>query len=307
MELPSDDVLRRIVTTFAHLRAAHGQAIGVPPLVQPTADYFPDEFRLDAPSVVRLLRRMVDHSPLAEGLGIKLAFLAPDEGAGGGGCGSSACGTGGRAGEPRDVQVGELEDGYQVLVSTADVTQPDVLTTSLARSVGALVLHEAGEAVGAETSEIAAVVCGFGVLLANGASVWAKGCGGLRVAQATVLTVEEVTVALALFAAIHAYRPAQVRKHLGATQREALDVAQDWVDSNPLLIESLRDRPEVLASGTFYLEPVRGVLGQWLHKRGLERALRVPPKDRATALTEERRRRVEEVSALFDEVAREGE
>ena len=64
---------------------------------------------------------------------------------------------------------------------------------------GALVLHEAGEestmATGPE-AEIAAVACGLGVLLANGASVWAKSCGGLRMAQATVLSVEEAAVAL---------------------------------------------------------------------------------------------------------------
>jgi hypothetical protein len=306
MDLPTEEALRGIVSTFAHLRAAHGEAIGAPALVQPTADFFPDEFRADAPSVARLFGRLVDHSPLAEGLAIELAFVAPEEG-GGGGCGSGACGVGGGAGQTRGSNVRELDHGYRVLVSAADVAQADLLVTSLARSVGALVLHEADEVVDPWTSEIAAIVCGFGVLLANGASVWAKGCGGLRMAQATTLSVEEVSVALALFAAVHGCKASQVRRHMGVTQRAAFDVAHDWVDSNPMLIEALRDRPGSLESGVFDLEPVRGLLGQWLHRRSVERALRARPRHAAPAMTEARRRRVEEVNALFEEVAREGE
>ena len=154
----------------------------------------------------------------------------------------------------------------------------------------------------AEASEIAAVVCGFGVLLLNGSAVWAKACSGLRMAQATALPVEEMAVALALFVGVHGHKVSRVRRHLGTTQREALDVAHDWVDSNPLLMASLRDRPERIESGALDLEPVRGVLGQWLHKRKLEQALRAPPKSAASAITDERRRRLEEVSALLDEV-----
>ena len=33
MDLPSEDVLRDIVKTYARLRAEHGEAIGAPPLV----------------------------------------------------------------------------------------------------------------------------------------------------------------------------------------------------------------------------------------------------------------------------------
>jgi hypothetical protein len=68
------------------------------------------------------------------------------------------------------------------------------------------------------------------------------------------------------------------------------------------MIESLRDEPRRLESGVLDLEPVRGVLGQWLHKRKLEKAMRVQTKA-AEPMTEERRRRLErmkEVSSLFD-------
>jgi hypothetical protein len=302
MSIPSDDTLRWIVRTYARLRATCGEAIGAPTLVQPTGDFFPDEFRHDAPSVERLLRRMIGYSPLADDLGIELAFV---EAAGqGGGCGSLACGSGGGGGGRAAMPcVQELDDGYRVLVAVEDVSHPDVLTTSLARSVGALVLHEAGEEPDPADGEIAAVACGLGVLLANGASVWAKSCGGLRMAQATVLPVDEIAVALALFVAVHGRKPGAARDHLGATQREAFDEAQAWVESNPLLVETLRDRPALLESGLFDLEPVRGMLGRWLHKRKVDKEMAAPGSSGAPApISDDRRRRLEEARKLVDEV-----
>jgi hypothetical protein len=299
MDLPTDDSIRRIVKAFAHLRAAHGAAIGSPALLQPTSAYFPDEFRPDGRSVAQLLKRMMGYAPLSSELGIELALSMPEPSQAGG-CGGAACSSGGGGG-PAGVDVHELDEGYRVVVAAPDVGNPDLLSASLARSVGALVLHEAGEPVGAETSEIAAVVCGFGVLLLNGSAVWAKSCGGLRMAQATVLPVEELAVALALFAGVHGHKVSVVRRHLGTTQREALDVADDWVESNPFLMESLRDRPARLESGVLDLEPVRGVFGQWLHKRKLERAMRLRPTKESSVITDARRRRLEEVAALLDE------
>jgi hypothetical protein len=298
MDLPSDAALRSIVRTYARLRARYGVAIGAPRLVEPTGEFFPDEFRLDATSVERLLRRIIGYSPVADDVGIELAFVAPEGGAGGG-CGSAACGPGGSA-VARPVQ--ELDDGYRVFIATADVANPDLLTTSLARAVGALMLAEAGEeAVVAGDEEIAAVACGFGVLLVNGASVWAKSCGGLRMAQATRLAVEELAVGLALFLAVHDVKTSGTA-HLGATQREALDGATSWVESNPALIEALRDRPEWLETGLFDLEPVRGLLGRWMHKRKVDKELRAPAAPRRAPLSDDKRRRLEEARALVDEV-----
>ena len=302
MELPSDDALSWIVRTVARLRASAGEAIGAPPLVQPTGEFFPDEFRLDAPSVERLLRRLLGYAPLAEDLRVELAFFAPEEGHAAGGCGSLACGTGGRAGHASMPLVQELDGGYRVLVAANDVGNADVLTSSLARSVGALVLYEGGEELEPGAEDVAAVACGFGVLLANGAAVWAKSCGGLRMTQATALSVEETTVALALFVAVHGAKRSDARAHLGATQREAYDMAEAWVESNPLLVERLRDRPASLESGSFDLEPVRGLLGRWLHKRKLDKELRATPAPAPTPLSEDKRRRLEEARALVDEV-----
>lgn len=304
MDLPSEDALRWIVRTYAHLRAEHGEALGAPALVQPTGDFFPDTFQHDAASVERMLRRMIGHTPLADDLGLELAFLEPEAShAGGGGCGSGACGTGGGAGVGPSVV--ELDDGYRVFVPVTDVGTPDVLAASLARSVGALVLHEAGEGSADEdpgpATEIAAIACGLGVLVANGASVWAKGCGGLRMAQATLLSVEEATVALALFAGVHGVKESALRAHLPATQREALDLATAWTESNPALVSALRERPALLASGLFSMEPVRGLLGRWLHRRKHDRDAEAPAAPPAP-VSDDKRRRLEEARALVDEV-----
>ena len=301
MDLPAEDALRWIVRTYAHLRAEHGAALGAPSLVQPTGEFFPDEFRRDAPSVERLLRRMMSHTPLAEDLGIELAFLEPD-GDHAGGCGSAACGPAGGAGGGPSVM--EIEDGYRVFVAVTDVGNPHVLTASLARSVGALVLHEAGEVDDEDpgpAAEIAAVACGLGVLVANGAAVWAKGCGGLKMAQATLLSVEEATTALALFAAVHDVKQSTAQAHLAATQREGLDHAFSWVDSNPVIVRTLRETPVILASGLFAMEPVRGLVGRWLHKRKVEKE-DAPAQLAQAPVSEDRRRRLEEARALVDEV-----
>ncbi len=305
MDLPNEDSLRWIVRTYARLRAAHGEALGTPVLVQPTGEFFPDPFLRDAPSVERLLRRTMSYSPLAEDLGVELAFLAPEGDDHAGGCGSAACGTSGGGGAKAHPAVQELDDHYRVFVAVTDVGNPEVLTASLARAVGALVLHEAGEdaedAAGPE-AEIAAVACGLGVLVACGAAVWAKSCGGLRMAQATVLSVEEATVALALFAAVHGVKASTAQSKLGATQREAFDHAVAWTESNPALVEALRDRPEVLEAGLFQMEPVRGLLGRWLHKRNVDKELRAPVSAPAAPISEDKRRRLEEARALVEEV-----
>jgi hypothetical protein len=304
MDLPVDRSLRWIVGTYARLLAEHGAALRGSVLVQPTGEYFPDEFHPDPPSVMRLLRRTMSYSPLAEDLGVELAFLEP-EGDHAGGCGSLACGSSGGDGAQL-ATVAELEDGYRVFAAATDVGNPDVLAASLARATGALVLHEAGEeeAEDPAVAEIAAVACGLGVIVAGGSSVWAKGCGGLRMAQATVLSVEEATVALALFCGVHGVKPSAASAHLGATQREAFDHAMAWIESNPYVVESLRDRPAVLEGGLFTLEPVRGLLGRWLHKRKLDRELRSPDAAPAAAapVSDDKRRRLEEARALVDEV-----
>jgi hypothetical protein len=271
MGLPDEGSLRWIVTEYARLRAGHGDAIGSPPLVQPTSAFFPDEFSRDAPSVARLLHRIMSYAPIADDLPVELAFEAA--GVAAAGCGSLACesreeGDGG----PR---VEEREDGYRVWLGAAELSEPTALAASLARAVGAMVLFEAGaERRGPEAGpagEVAAAACGFGVLLANGAAIWAKSCGGLRMAKVTAMSVDEIALCLALFVGVGDARPAEARAHLGTTQREAFELALSWVDSNPRLLDVLRTSPESLHKGRFAIEPIRGAFGRWLERRRIER------------------------------------
>src|SRR5579864_294153 len=179
MDLPDDDALRWIVRSYARFRAAHGEAIGAPALVQPTGDYFPDEFRRDGPGIVRFLRRMIAHSPVSDEVGVELVVLAGGEQAG---CGSPGC----DSAVPAVLRpVEELEDGYRLFVAAEHLGHSDLLAASFARNIGALALLEAGDAnPSAVEAELVAVACGFGVLLTNGAATWSKGCGGLRMASA---------------------------------------------------------------------------------------------------------------------------
>ena len=105
-----------------------------------------------------------------------------------------------------------------MIIAARDVSDPVVLASSLARSVGGIVLGEAGEEpAGVEhgaLSEVAAAMCGFGVLLTSGACVYTKSCGGLRAHRATHLDVASHATALALFLRLHDVKPGAARRHL---------------------------------------------------------------------------------------------
>jgi len=269
MELPNDETLNWIVTRYADFVAKHGEAIGQPELVLPTGEFFPDEFSFDVQSVARLFERMLSYAPVSDDLEFGLQFL-DGEASASGGCGTGGCGTGAcstEAGPGRGAgSMLETDEGYIAILSTAHVHNPTLLTSSLVRSIGAIILAEAGEEVPeAEldlASEIAAVASGFGVLLHQGSYVYGKSCGGARVQKVTQLSVEELGVVLALFTRHHDIKTSQARGHLDTTQREAFDKALEWVDSNEAIVDGLRERPEEIALGFFELSPVRGLLGR---------------------------------------------
>src|SRR5437879_473730 len=128
MELPNEDTLRFIVSRYAHLRAAHGEAIGSPDLVLPTSDFFPDAFSPSPEGVGALLKRTLGYAPVADDVDLELAFVEQAAEGGGGGCSSGACGTGGKTGAVPLGTALELEDGgYRVLVRVTDVGNPALL------------------------------------------------------------------------------------------------------------------------------------------------------------------------------------
>jgi hypothetical protein len=301
----AEDRIRSVVAHLAHLREAHGDAFAAPALVEPNGTYFPDEFSLDPPGIDRLLRRMLAYAPISEDVEIALGFVeSNDAAAAGGGCGSGACGPGGasRAGTPTSGAI-ETEEGYAVLLHVQDVGDPTVLTTAMARSVGRLVLFEADEDVDPRDegalAELTAVASGLGLLVLNGTCVYKKGCGGMSRHQATFLDVEEVALALALFVRTTGAAAASVKKHLEVTQREAFDSALDWVDGQPTLVESLRERPETLSDGVFSFEEKRGLLSRFFRGKADPAMPAAPPSKRVR--TEEEERRLAEARALVEE------
>jgi hypothetical protein len=273
MDLPREESLRWIVSRYAGLEARHGDGIGTPELVQPTGEYFPDAFSATGEGVARLVARLLEHSPVPEGTDVRLRFVEKDgegDACGSGGCGKSACGPGGESEELRD-RVIEASGGYVLELPVEVVGNPVVLTATIARAAGRIVLAEAGEDVDpAELggmSELAAIASGFGVLITSGAHVYGKSCGGARVSRHTHLALEEAAVALALFAERHGVKPSVVKAHLETTQREAFAEAHDWVTSNPAIVTQLRTRPEVLEAGMFRLEETKGFFGKLLARR----------------------------------------
>lgn len=308
----SDASLRSIVAHLAHLRAAYGEVLADPELVEPNAEYFPDDFALDADGVQTLLERMMTYAPLAEDLDVKLGVIEPegDAAQGGGGCGSGACGPGGGASKSAKGAVlrpaVETDDGYVAVLAATDAGDTTVLTTSLARSVGRIVLFEADEDVDPRDegpmSELTAVACGLGTILLNGAAVYKKGCGGMKRHQATFLSVDELALAVALFVRVTDAKPGRVRKHLAVTQREAFHNALSWVDDQPNLVKALADEPETLEDGVFVLEEKKGLFGKLLGRKRTDEDDLVPvSKPKASTLSEEERRRIAETKALVDE------
>jgi hypothetical protein len=306
MEL-SDDALRSIVAHLAHLRAEYGEVMDNPDLVEPNGEYFPDEFAVEPSAIDRLMRRMMTYAPLASDLDVQVVYTEADDEGGGGGCGSGACGPGDA---PKVVAKGgalETEDGYAVVLASSDVGQPKLLTASLARSMGRLVLFEADEEVDPRVegalSELTAVACGLGVILLNGACVYKKGCGGMRRHQGTFLGVEELALACALFVRATDRKPGTVRRHLEVTQKEAFDLALDWVDGQPKLVRALTTDPASLADGIFTLEEKKGLLSRLLsRKRDDDMPDTIPVSVKpAKERSEEERRRIAETRALVEE------
>jgi hypothetical protein len=305
MELPSEDALRFLVSSYARVRADLGELLEEPPLVLPTGEFFPDEFDKTPEGVANVMLRVKSYTPLSDDLPVDLAFTEPDEQAGGGGCGTGGCAPG--AG-PKDVARGgaiETDRGYAVVVDVRDVAEPSLLVASLARSAAGIVLAE-GEVDLPEgdvpaASEVLATAMGFGVILAQGACVYKKGCGGMRMHRGTHLGVDEHAVLLALFTRVEGKKPSAARSHLDTTQAEAFDEALKWVDSNHELVERLRDDPELLVDGLFEMKKSAGLLGRIFGKKKSPRPDDAPAPSARTQRSEAEQRRLDEARRLVEE------
>ncbi len=259
MDLPSEAARRTILTTLARHFDDWEDALGTAALVLPNGDYFPDPFTNDRASVERLFQRMCSYLPIASDLPIELVAIEDDDESGH--CGSGACDSGAKL-LPTSC-LAEDNGRYFVPLTSGACTSSIALTTAFARSAGALVLAEASEPYNVPGgAELAAVACGLGPLLLNGAAVYAKGCGGLKFHQATELDAGELGFATAVFVNRFDHKAGPLRGLLAATQKEAFDGALSWLDAQADLNDHLRQRPALLATGLFEFRAKAGLLSR---------------------------------------------
>lgn len=270
MEL-TEPVVRAVVERYARLLVRLRDEIGERPLVLPTGEHFPDAFSGDAKSVKRLVRRMQRHAGMRD-IPLDVALVGDEPATGGGGCSSGACATPAAA-ETELPRLVDLQDGWQLNVPAAETAHPVVLTCNTARSLATIFLIETrAEDESIEepidvSVDLTATALGFGVLMLDGSYIYAKSCGGPRVARATKLGPAELGVATALFARLGGHSVRAASKHLEATQREALSEANTWLDSNPELLKLLERQPERVASGDFTLNDPQPWLLRVLRKK----------------------------------------
>ena len=240
--------------------------------ILPTGEYSPDRFDGSPRSVGDLLSRIQNHAGLAD-LRVKLSIVTPDGEVENARCGTSvdACCGGVGALEAKFSRVARKDDGsYTVLVPTVDVRNPTVLTTGLVRAVTFMFMTEADAYRGVldtdreALTDLAGVLLGFGVLLANGSYLYAKGCHGVSVQSATRMPVDEITLALAVFGKLFDVSARSMSRHLEPTPAEHFDEAEAWARSNAGLLRLLRSRPHSIADRPFSVAPVRSFLARVL-------------------------------------------
>jgi hypothetical protein len=304
MDLPDEPQIRWILRTTAVL--LHHGAEPVHGLVQPTAEFFPDRF---------------DGSPKAvAALQVELAVISPEGQAQTVGCSSGACG--GAALDTRKIErVAQLDDGrYRVAISAGEVRSPIVLTTAFARAVSFMFLSESAtldELLPRDREpavDLAAVLLGFGVLVANGSYQYAKGCSGVQVHSATRMPVDELTLALAIYCRLHDVADRVAARHLDVTPRAHFDESTAWASSNMPLVRMLREAPARIAEGDFIIGEARSWLARVLgvgKSRSvrstddelveLERSLPHATSARPRVVDQDKAKKLAEIRALVDE------
>ncbi|HSC87413.1 MAG TPA: hypothetical protein VLC09_09100 [Polyangiaceae bacterium] len=277
MQLPPPQVTRAVIQRFARLRARYGADFGVRPLVLPDASFFPDAFTPDTASLARITRRMQAHAGLRD-VPIAAEIVGSDsapESARGGSCSSGGCAVPASvsSGAPRLIDDG---DSWRIQIPELELNHPVALTTNLARSLAFIFLVETqreGERLEPPldvTADLVATNLGFGPLLLQGSYLYAKSCGGPQIRSFTTVSTSELSLCVALFAAIGRHPLAPAIACLDVTQRAALSAARDLVASNRALVEQLRDAPDATALGLFDLEPPGSFLTNWFRERRLK-------------------------------------
>jgi hypothetical protein len=274
MDLPAEPQLRWILSKTATLLELGAEPVRG--LVVPNAEFFPDRFDGTPKSVAALMARVQDHAGLAD-LKVELTIVTPEGEAQTVSCSSGACGGTGKIDTSLE-RVTRNDDGsYTVGLSVGEVMSPVVLTTTMVRAVAYMFLTEADAfadvpAVEREPlTDLAAVLLGFGVLMGNGAFIYQKGCGGVKVHSATKMPVDEVTFALGVFCRLFDVSERAAARHLELTPSEHFDEAYAWASSNTAVMKMLRKSPDAVRAGDYTMAPSRSwlarVLGVGARKR----------------------------------------
>jgi hypothetical protein len=319
MDLPAEPQLRWILSRTATLLEQGAEPVRG--LVLPTGEFFPDSFDGSPRAVAALMGRVQRLAGLSD-LKVDLTILSPEGDAQTVSCGSGACGSGGKIDFKLDRVVHRGEGDYAVAVAAGEIRSPVVLTTAMVRAVSAMFLTEADayRDVLADDREpltdLAGVLLGFGVLLANGSYIYAKGCGGVHVQSATRMPVDEITVALGLFCRLFDVPERTAARHLEVTPAEHFDEGYAWASSNAPVVRLLRQRPAAVRASEYTLSPSRSwlarVLGVGAKKRAaspddelaeLERAAQNAPasKGHDKPVDAAKAKKLAELRALVDE------
>lgn len=315
MDLPAETHQRWILQKTATLLAFGAEPVSG--LITPTAEHFPDAFDGTRASVERLLARIQKIAGLSD-LTIDLSIVTPEGTSEPSSCSSGGCGSTMKI-EARLEGVERREDGsYGISLHAGEIGNSVVLTTRLVRAVAFVFLSETEAYADVEPAEreaftdVAAVMLGFGPLIANGSYIFKKGCSGVAVHSATQLPVDQVTLALAIFGALHGVAPRTIARHLDVTPRAHFEEASAWAASNAAVLRMLRNNPDNISRDLFSLAPARSWLARAL---GFGRSKPVAATDEDLAALErdlggrsaakrrdpEKERRLAELRSLVDE------
>jgi len=78
------------------------------------------------------------------------------------------------------------------------------------------------------------------------------------VAVATHMTVDELSLALAMYCKMHGENPRVARRHLDATPKMHFDEAVVWAESNTKVINLVASDPATIGEGGYSLNQARG-------------------------------------------------
>lgn len=316
MDLPAEPQLRWILKSAANLLELGAEPVRG--LILPNAEFFPDRFDGTPRSIAALMARIQDHAGLGD-LKVDLTLVTPEGETQKVSCSSGACGTGGKI-DTSIERLSRRDDGsYDLTLSTGEASSPVVLTTIMVRAIATMFMTEADGYAGVPRAEhepltdLAAVLLGFGVLMSNGAYIYMKGCGGVKVHSATKMPVDEITVGLGIFCRLYDVPERTASKHLELTPSEHFDEAYAWASSNTAVVKMLKKSPDAIRAGEYSLGPSRSWLARVLGVGGKKRArtadeelAELERSVRAGAVTKKavdpaRAKKLAEIQALYDE------